>query len=293
MSNSQLPFVSIGMPIFNGAETLRKAIDSVLNQTYKNFELIISDNCSTDSTHLICQEYAEIDSRILYFSQQENIGAPENFKFVFEKASGKYFMWAASDDFRTPDFINENIQFLEKNPTCVASTSPNFIEGQGVYPMNVVSFDIQGNISDRFKQFFQHCWRSHGIFYSLIRTSVLRECEVLGQSFIAFDWAIDLYLVSRGNINRVKRGLIIFGGKGISSRRNSYRIFRNQPIEIFFPFYRLTFFALKISRDLTFFERLYLLWILLKLNIKVIYDQLSSVLYQFYCAHLRSLRKSN
>ena len=79
---SDLPEVSIGLPVYNGELFLKKALDSLLNQTYSNFELIISDNNSTDSTQKICQEYAKNDKRICYIHQEKNIGAFSNFSFV-------------------------------------------------------------------------------------------------------------------------------------------------------------------------------------------------------------------
>ena len=278
------------MPVYNGAETIHKAIDSALSQTYSNFELIISDNFSDDSTQLICQEYARLDNRIRYYRQSENIGATANFKFVLDKAVGKYFMWAAADDYRTPDFIYENLRFLEENPSYVASTSPNIAEGRELSLINMVNFCLHGSVADRFQQFFKNCWVSNGIFYSLIRAHELRGCELVGQSFLAADWAIDLYLASRGNIHRVKQGMIVLGVNGISSQRSAYRVFRNKPIEIFIPFYRLSCYVFKLSKGFTLFEKFYLLRVLVALNFKAVYDQTYSFLYQFYCSYLKPLK---
>jgi glycosyltransferase involved in cell wall biosynthesis len=92
------PQVSIGMPVYNGEKFIREAIDSLLMQTFTDFELIISDNASTDSTKEICEEYAARDERIRYVRQQKNRGAGYNFKFIFDEAVADYFMWAAADD---------------------------------------------------------------------------------------------------------------------------------------------------------------------------------------------------
>lgn len=96
--SKHIPKVSIGMPVFNGGQFIRDALDSLLAQTFTDFELIISDNGSTDGTEAICQEYARKDSRVLYVRQPENRGGLFNFRFVLEKAVGEYFMWAAHDD---------------------------------------------------------------------------------------------------------------------------------------------------------------------------------------------------
>lgn len=99
------PKISIGMPVYNGSEYIRQAIDSLLVQSFTDFELIISDNASTDDTQEICKEYAKKDCRICYIRQLRNLGAFLNFKFVLEKATGEFFMWAAIDDLRSPDCL--------------------------------------------------------------------------------------------------------------------------------------------------------------------------------------------
>lgn len=97
--------VSIGFPTYNGGPRIRRALNSLLAQSYKNFEIIISDNASEDNTQEVCQEYAEKDPRIKYFRRSRNVGPLENFEVVFKKAVGEYFMWAADDDWWSPDFI--------------------------------------------------------------------------------------------------------------------------------------------------------------------------------------------
>jgi glycosyltransferase involved in cell wall biosynthesis len=97
--------VSVGLPVFNGAEYIRDALDAVLAQTYSDFELLVSDNASTDDTAAICREYAERDSRIRLVRQERNLGALGNFEFVLEQARGTFFMWAAADDLMSPDWI--------------------------------------------------------------------------------------------------------------------------------------------------------------------------------------------
>ncbi|MCT7961886.1 glycosyltransferase family 2 protein [Laspinema sp. D1] len=99
------PKVSIGMPVYNGEPFIREALDSLLAQTFTDFELIISDNASTDGTEAICQEYAAKDKRIRYIRQTENRGAAANFQFVLDEAVGEYFMWAAHDDTWTKDYL--------------------------------------------------------------------------------------------------------------------------------------------------------------------------------------------
>jgi glycosyltransferase involved in cell wall biosynthesis len=113
VSVSSYPLVSIGLPVYNGAKYLKLALDSLLAQSYTNFEVIISDNASTDGTQQICKEYAAKDNRIHYYRNEKNTEAPVNFNRVFNLSSGKYFKWAADDDTQAPDYLRKCVQTLE------------------------------------------------------------------------------------------------------------------------------------------------------------------------------------
>lgn len=283
-----IPLVSIGVPVYNGAGTLRRTLESILAQTLVDFELIISDNASTDETAAICRDFAIRDARIRYVRQPRNLGAAFNFQYVIDQARGRYFLWAACDDVRTPDFLEENVRFLESHPDYVASASPNCFEGRSAVGANLVAFSIAApSVHERFHLFFQNCWESHGIFYSVVRTDVLKQCEVLGQSFTAADWAFNLFLASQGNIHRCDKGLTIFGLNGISSRSGSYRAFRTRRIELLLPFYRLSLYVLKLSGQFPLQEKFKILKMLFKINMRASWGQAYSALYQFYCRHLK------
>lgn len=105
--------VSIGMPVYNGEQYIEEAIKSILNQTYKDFELIISDNASTDKTQEFCKKYSKSDCRIRYFIQKQNMGAMNNFQFVFEKANGNYFMWVAADDILSKKYLESLMKIVQ------------------------------------------------------------------------------------------------------------------------------------------------------------------------------------
>lgn len=108
--------VSIGMPTYNRAHLLRRSLDSLLAQTYKNFELIISDDGSVDDTEKICTQYAERDKRIRYIRHPKNIGHVVNFEYVMRQANGDYFMWAADDDYWDKTFVEKLLDALKQNP---------------------------------------------------------------------------------------------------------------------------------------------------------------------------------
>lgn len=107
------PRVSIGLPVYNGERHLPEALDSLLAQRFGEFELVLSDNASTDGTESIGRAYAAKDSRIRYVRQAENIGPTANFNFVLSQSSAPYFMWAAHDDIWEPDFLSEMVNILD------------------------------------------------------------------------------------------------------------------------------------------------------------------------------------
>lgn len=278
------PAVSIGVPVYNGEGSLRQALDSLLAQTFSDFELIISDNASTDGTEVICREYAGRDARVRYLRQVSNIGPAANFKFLLDRAQGEYFMWAACDDIRSADWLKINHDFLAAHPGHVASTSPNSFEGRSFDDPDLVRFSLEGEVCERMCRFFDHCWLSHGIFYSLARTEVLRGCEVIGKSFVAADWAVDLYLARRGEINRTAEGLTVFGVGGVSRGRNAYKAFRNSRIELLLPFIAMSRYAFGLTRGLPLACRARMAMVLARFNLSVALGQVKYAVYLVYRA---------
>lgn len=113
------PRVSIGLPIRNGGKLLDAALRSVLQQTFQNLEIIVSDNGSDDGSADLLKAYASNDNRIQYFRQEQPLSAYDNFHFVLKQARGEYFMWAAHDDTRDDDYVYRLLTALEQNPAAV------------------------------------------------------------------------------------------------------------------------------------------------------------------------------
>lgn len=137
--NTSIPRVTIGLPVYNGQNYLAETMESLLAQTCTDFELVISDNASTDRTETICREYAVRDERIRYYRQEENVGASANYNRVFELARGVYFKWAAHDDLLAPTYLERCVAVLDADPDVVlAYTQAKAIDDQGqvvkVYP---------------------------------------------------------------------------------------------------------------------------------------------------------------
>ncbi len=129
---SRNPRVSIGLPVYNGQQYLAAAIDSLQAQTFTDFELIISDNASTDRTQEICQSYAARDSRIRYYREPKNRGIAWNFTRTFELARGEFFQWHAHDDLCAPTLIQRSVEMLDRDPTAVLCYArPAIIDSAG------------------------------------------------------------------------------------------------------------------------------------------------------------------
>lgn len=110
------PRLSIGLPVYNGERFLEQSLDALLAQTFDDFELIISDNASTDRTAEICQEYAARDRRIRYIRQPKNVGAGPNHNLLVPLARGQYFKWASHDDLYEPTLHQRCVDVLDADP---------------------------------------------------------------------------------------------------------------------------------------------------------------------------------
>lgn len=117
--STQKPRVSIGMPVYNGAQHIREAVDSILDQSFADFEFVICDNASTDRTDEICREFASRDARIRYFRNEKNLGAAANFNKVFEQSVGEYFKWMSHDDILAPEYLQRCVETLDTAPESV------------------------------------------------------------------------------------------------------------------------------------------------------------------------------
>lgn len=124
--------VSLAVPVYNGEQFLQAALTSILEQTYEDFEVIITDNASTDSTPEICRAAAKADVRIRYVRLAENIGAGPNFNHAFELSAGRYFKWCAHDDLISPNFLERCVETLsERSDAALAFGRTECINNQG------------------------------------------------------------------------------------------------------------------------------------------------------------------
>jgi glycosyltransferase involved in cell wall biosynthesis len=238
------PLVSIGIPVYNGAKTIDSCIKSVLNQTYGNIEIIISDNYSSDSTAAICRDFANLDSRITLVVQDENIGPVANFDFVLSQSTGTYFMWLAADDFKSQDFIEVNLEFLQKNLEYVASTCPNRFEAPAIENHDWEMLSLEDDQKFRIINFLRNANRSHGLFYSLFRADILKQYPWFGVNFLAWDWLLLFYFSLDWKFHRSSNGSLVLGANGQSTRANALEMSGVKGVKKLWPLSKFTILAL-------------------------------------------------
>lgn len=216
------PKLSIGLPVYNGEKFISQILDNLLSQTFADFELMISDNNSTDKTSEICMKYAEKDDRIRYMRQKENLGATKNFHFVLQQAKSPYFMWASADDIQEPTFIEKNLRILDSNSNLIGSISKVDFYGKfsGRYDdkndTNQEKYrhvrPISGSYEDKVSIYLK--FGSATLIYSLFRTCSLRDVEF---DTIQLDFDIILHALKYGDIHVIDEVLLHRSSEGMSS----------------------------------------------------------------------------
>ena len=180
-----MPLVSIGVPVYNEGKWLRGALDSLLAQEFRDFELIISDNASTDETHDICMEYVSRDPRVRYYRNEKNLGGARNFNRVFELSQGEYFMVSAADDRRHPAFLSRCVEVLNRHPSVVLVYSQTvLIDDKGdCHGFMPGSLDTRGYdaLSRYHLVMWGYIYGNH--VYGLIRADALKKTRLFLNTF--------------------------------------------------------------------------------------------------------------
>ncbi|MBS3923062.1 MAG: glycosyltransferase family 2 protein [Nitrosarchaeum sp.] len=278
------PKISIGVPIHNGAHFIEARLNSILNQTYTDFEVIISDNASTDTTEKICKKFQNNDKRIKIFRQKTNLGLFWNFKFVLDQANGDYFVIANVDDLWEKDFLQENLQVLESNPKVVVSMGKIIRYGsvdkfmknlsdkkikrlykkfrQKFRPFNIYS------VTGDFKTKAEFCLRNYNFWiqFGLFRRSELQK-SMLDNPFYGWDYALVINTLRYGDVHIVDKILMQFYSKGASGK-GIIEFLKQQKLskfDLFLPNAQLTKWCIKnigikfFIKNIDYFIRLNLL----------------------------------
>src|SRR5512133_46681 len=205
------PLVSVGLFVYNGERFLEETLRSILNQTFTDFELVISDNASTDRTGEIAKAYAERDDRIRYYRSEKNMGAGWNSRRVYELATGKYFKQAAVDDLIEPDFLRQCVEILESDPNCVVAHSrTKEVDENGTFIRNYVT-PMKTDSNDPVERFRgilmtggDMCYQIFGV----MRMSALRQLPPQG-SYVNADGVLLARMSLLGRFHEVPEYLFI------------------------------------------------------------------------------------
>lgn len=208
-----MPRVGIGLPVYNGENFIKAAIDSVLAQTFEDFELIISDNASTDRTQEICQSYVALDKRVRYYRNPQNIGAARNYNRVFASSTAEYFKWIAHDDVIAPAYLQRCVEVMDRDQNVtVCFPAITYIDALG----NVLKQQREENLSirgsraaARARVMVNHQLKSTDIFWAifgLMRCSALRQTPLHG-SYVASDQVLLIQMLLLGEFYQVPEPL--------------------------------------------------------------------------------------
>jgi glycosyltransferase involved in cell wall biosynthesis len=259
-NNSKInPKLSIGLPVYNGEEFLEKKLESILSQTFSDYELIISDNNSTDSTNKICEQFLKKDKRIKYFQQKQNMGANWNFNFVLSEAIAPFFLWVGVNDKISNKFLEKNMNILENDQKIVGSISKikplkNFgnksketkidsffqkIIKKSRSIKTIDSLPIFGTYEEKIRFYLKNstCQLIYGVF----RTNELKE-SVVQNSFIGNDWATMIKILKFGNFHIVEEDIMYEHLEGLSSKgiTNISKLYGHKNLNLIFPWYQFT-----------------------------------------------------
>jgi glycosyltransferase involved in cell wall biosynthesis len=177
-----IPRVSVGLPVYNGERFLRDAIESVLAQTFTDFELVISDNASTDGTAAIAAEFATGDDRVRHLRHEATRGARWNFNRVFDECRGNYFVWLAHDDSWEPEFLERCVGALDSDPGVVLAFSDvvyvdehSSVVGSRPLSMRTDSHRAHHRLWDLLM-----VWHDCLPIFGVVRADVLRSTPLIG-----------------------------------------------------------------------------------------------------------------
>lgn len=197
----ELPTVIIGMPVYNGEKHIRRALNSLLAQRFSDFEIIISDNASTDATGDICSEYATRDNRIKYIRQKTNIGAAANYNFLLDNAHAKYFFFAPYDDEWLEDWVGEAVQALEISPEAsIALGTIEFVNrNNDIIARALPPWSLDQNTAFQRIKYYLNTEVTDHLLYGVMRSNSIRNFR-LGLGETSPERALIFTLLAAGKI---------------------------------------------------------------------------------------------
>jgi glycosyltransferase involved in cell wall biosynthesis len=180
------PRLTLGLPVYNGERFLAASLDALLAQTFTDFELIISDNASTDRTSAIVQQYARSDPRVRCIRHPQNMGSTFNHNVVVQEARGQYFKWVSDDDLYAPDLLQRCMQAFDAHPEIVSAHSWTAIIGEDGQGIHTVDYPLTTDVASAPERFRSLLYTEGGDdIYGIIPMSVMRRIAPYGSYHLA------------------------------------------------------------------------------------------------------------
>lgn len=216
------PLVSIGLPTYNRADDVKVCLANLTSLDYKNIEIIISDNHSTDATAQVCKAYVRKDKRIRYFRQKTNRGVIKNSLFVIKKAKGKYFIWTSDDDRRDRKYLSETIPLLEKNSNATLAITGAKLFTKTHSQVISLYFNTYSRSPIPLLTYLFHPECVSVLLYGVHRLNdeLIQRNEILGREFrpfgiMGYDNSFAIYLLLRGDLIYVPKNLFLIRDNGM------------------------------------------------------------------------------
>ncbi len=221
--SKEQPLVSVGIPTYDRPEGLRRALECITGQTYRNIEIIVSDNCSPgEATQDVIRDFMKKDPRIRHYRQDRNKGAFFNGLFVLEKAAGKYFMWAADDDRWDRRFIEKCLEKMDDNTVlCFSESMVTYPDGKEDFlPSKKVTKGLSKAEGLRRLLLDQ---RRNREFYGVMRTDIARKYKFTRT--YGEDHVFLFYLGLKGEVVKTEPGLFFtnFASSGYRSEEEALK----------------------------------------------------------------------
>lgn len=203
------PRVCIGLPVYNGERFLEETLQCLLNQSFRDVEILISDNASTDGTAAICERYAAADPRIRYFRNPTNLGSTGNLRRLGSLARRTYFKVANADDLCAPDFVASCVEVLDGDPDVVLCCGKMSLIDEHGHHLRPYEDDMHlrsPNPVARFRQVIDRV-RMTGAFQGVFRTEIGKELLLRYGSYNGSDMVVLAAAAVRGHVHQIPRVL--------------------------------------------------------------------------------------
>ncbi len=203
-----MPKISIGLPVYNGERFIEEALRSLAAQTFRDFELIICDNASTDRTEEICRAYENRFEKFSYIRNPLNYGAAKNYNLAFSRSSGEYFKWATYDDLIAPTYLEKCIHELDRNPDLVIAHTQTIVINERGQELGS-NLDNLTILFSKPHQRIAHLFQNYNLcnpICGVMRSDILRKTHLIG-NYIGSDYILLVELCLLGKILEIKEPL--------------------------------------------------------------------------------------